>query len=252
MRSYGYRALVVLATVLAHMTGTFAGHDKRQAASARHLVMRLHVCRTVNGTSNGCDSDGRLVTVFERKSAVSEIANVSVHIDLEYYARDSSSASMTDFTLFRKFLYTTIFMLICIFQELRIFANVSNSKNTESSRFATSCMRKACLKRNFKVEGVEAERNMVQGERDSTKRDSVHRVAILGKVSWTSNKSGREKRALHSTECCTVKFVPNIPISRDEAESENHLSQRGLLSVAAPTSSGSEKPFFAHWHPPQE
>ncbi|KYN03702.1 hypothetical protein ALC62_05398 [Cyphomyrmex costatus] len=34
MRSYGYRALVVLAIVLAaHMTGTFAvKHDKRQAA----------------------------------------------------------------------------------------------------------------------------------------------------------------------------------------------------------------------------
>lgn len=27
-----------------------------------------------------------------------------------------------------------------------------------------SCMRKACLRRNFKVEGVETERNMVQSE----------------------------------------------------------------------------------------
>ncbi|KYN13742.1 hypothetical protein ALC57_14035 [Trachymyrmex cornetzi] len=38
MRSYGYRALVVLATVLAHMTGTFAGQDKRQASSARSVL----------------------------------------------------------------------------------------------------------------------------------------------------------------------------------------------------------------------
>ena len=40
-------------------------------------------------------------------------------------------------------------------------------------------MQKACLKRNFEVEGVEAERNVVQGERDSTKRNSVHLAAII-------------------------------------------------------------------------
>lgn len=46
-----------------------------------------------------------------------------------------------------------------------------------------------------------------------------------------------------------MKFVLNIPISRDEAESENHLF-RGLLSVPAPTPSGSGKSLFAGWHPP--
>lgn len=63
------------------------------------------------------------------------------------------------------------------------------------------------------------------------------------------NRAAKSERSQHGM---TVKFVPNIPISRDEAESENHLSQRGLLSVAAPTPSGSGKPLFAGWHPPQE
>ncbi|KYN19416.1 hypothetical protein ALC57_08181 [Trachymyrmex cornetzi] len=258
--------------------------------------------------SNRFQFDGRLVTVFERKSAVSEIANVSVHIDLEY-TWDSSSASMTDFTPFASFYTPRFSCLSAFFRNFGCVSNVlsldfpfllqssckrtfetfkefpglrdnsvcSNSRalkgisggvqhhatskrhsleeSTERSRFATSCMRKACLKRNFEVGGVEAERNVVQGERDSTKRDSVHLAAILdlrkGLLDKQHIRIGLRKASVHSTECCTVKF-PNIPISRDEAESENHLSQRGLLSLAAPTSSGSEKTFFADWHPPQE
>ncbi|KYN03701.1 hypothetical protein ALC62_05397 [Cyphomyrmex costatus] len=148
-----------------------------QRAFVAHLVMQLHVCRTVNGTSNGCDPDDRLVT----------------------HARDSSSASMTDFTPFASF-YT--------------------------SRFSCLSTRKRTPETFEEFPGL---RDLKKG--------------LLDK-----QQIGPRKANVHST----VKFVPNIPISRDEAESENHLSQRGLLSVAAPTSSGSEKLFFTGWHPPQE
>lgn len=59
---------------------------------------------------------------------------------------------------------------------------VNVSKNAERSWFTMSCTRKVCLRWNFEVKGVEAERNVVQSERhSSSKRDYVH-LAVISKV----------------------------------------------------------------------